>query len=247
MNVLAIIQARMGSSRLPNKVLLPLAGKAVIEHVVDRVRHTRLIDDVIVVTSIEPNNLPLIGLCAEKGIRVYVGSENDVLDRYYQAAKLLQPFNIVRITADCPMLDADIIDEIIKSFLVSKVDYLGTNYLPDGMGCEVFTMDALQTAWTNAKLKSDREHVTPYMRNNLNRGTYVYKENLFDRRWTLDEEADFKMIAKVFDALYPVNSNFGLDQIKEFLDANPEIASLNMHIGRNEGYAKSLAEDEIIK
>src|SRR5688572_19407522 len=164
---LAIIQARLGSTRLPNKVLLTLAGKTVLEHVINRVRASKFINEVIVATTISSNDLEIISFCAKNKIRVFVGSEHDVLDRYYQAARLLQPDNVVRITSDCPMIDPEIIDEIGKKHLEEKADYssntLDETY-PDGLDAEIISFKALKTAWEQATLPSDREHVTPFIK-----------------------------------------------------------------------------------
>ena len=167
MNVLAIIQARMGSTRLPGKVLLSLEGKTVIEHVVERVKCAKLVDEVIVATSININNLPLIRVCAEKNIRVFCGSEEDVLDRFFQLAKLLVPAHIVRITADCPVIDPAIIDKIIATHFLENADYTSNTIdetYPDGLVIEIFTYKSLTQAWNEASLSSEREHVTPYIK-----------------------------------------------------------------------------------
>jgi len=246
MKVLAIIQARMGSSRLPNKVLLELVGKPVIQHVIERVKKSKQIDEVVVATSIEKNNLELINVCTSFGTRIFVGSENDVLDRFYQLAKIMNPEIIVRITADCPLIDAKLIDKVIEKYKSSNADYVNNKNFPDGMGCEVFSIEVLKKAWENAVYSSEREHVTPYIRKNMKLDQWAYSEDLFGERWTLDEPEDFEMINKVFEALYYDNPDFGIEEIKNFLNENQDVADINRHIGRDEGYAKSLKKDKIV-
>lgn len=166
MKYLVMIQARCGSSRLPNKVLKDIAGKTDLQWVIERVRRSRLIDEVMVVTSIDKNNLPLIRLCTELGVRVFVGSENDVLDRYYQAARLLQPEYVVRITADCPLFDWRYLDMAIEQ-LEDGTDYMAelTESFPDGLDIEIIRYPALKRMWKEAGLSSEREHVTMYIKN----------------------------------------------------------------------------------
>ena len=252
MNILAIIQARMDSTRLPNKVLLDLAGKTVLEHVVERVKRSKMIDDIVVATTISPNDLDIVKLCSNKEIRVFCGSEDDVLDRYYQLAKLIKPEHIVRITADCPMIDPEIIDQVIQLHVDNKSDYTSNTLketYPDGEDIEVFRFKALRTAWENANLLSEREHVTPYIINNPDLFKLENLENKIDlsqKRWTLDEPKDFEFIKKVFSNVYVDNNNFTMNSVLKFLEENPNIESINQHIARNEGYAKSLTEDKKI-
>ncbi len=246
-NVLAVIQARVGSTRLPNKVLLPLGDKTVLEQVVDKVTLVGSIDEVVVATSIEKNNLPLINLCAEKGIRIFAGSENDVLDRFYQLAKLLQPMQIVRITADCPLHDPEIIEEVIQAHLKIDADYTSNAdppTYPDGLDVEVFTFNALKEAWEKAALNSEREHVTPFIRNNpkFKKHNVEYQSDLSTLRLTIDEEKDYELLSLIFNNFYD-REVIHLHEVLEFLQANPEAGKINKEIIRNEGYLKSLKND----
>ncbi len=248
--VLAIIQARMGSTRLPGKVLIDLEGKPVIERVVDRVLMAKKVDKVVVATSIDQNNLPLVELCAKKKIQVFVGSEDDVLDRFYQAAKLFNPDHVVRITADCPLMDPAVIDLVIDEHLNNGHDYTSNTFsetYPDGEDVEVFKYSALEKAWSNATLTSEREHVTPYIRKHndiFTHGSVSYTQNLSQKRWTLDNQEDLEFISKVYKALYKSNPLFGIDMILDYLKEHPELEMINNHIMRNEGYAKSLVNDK---
>lgn len=249
--IVAIIQARMGSTRLPGKALLKLEGKTVLEHVIERVKKSSLIQEVVVATTIVKEDLKIVSLCSAKGIRVYCGSENDVLDRYYQAARLLETDHIVRITADCPLIDPKIIDRVVQLHLSKKSDYTSNTIretFPDGEDVEVFTFGALKEAWNNAKLCSEREHVTPYIRNRSDLFKLVNLDcirNLSQKRWTLDEERDYKFIKLIYKNLYRKNRAFGMEEILKFLKQHPEYENINKEIKRNEGYLKSLREDKI--
>lgn len=251
MKYLALIQARCGSTRFPNKVLADLSGKTDLQWVIERVNRSKYVDEVMVITSIEKNNLPLIKLCSELGTRVFVGSEDDVLDRYYQAAKLIKPEYVIRITADCPMFDWRYLDMAIEQMEVDS-DYLAeiTESFPDGLDIEIMTYKALKESWKEATLTSEREHVTQYIRKHPEK----YKlqnlecpiEGIGDKRWTLDEDNDYAMISAVYKHFVDDNNkeDFVTEEILEFLSKHPEIESLNSGIMRNEGLAKSLANDK---
>ena len=253
MNTVAIIQARISSTRLPGKVLKIIERKTVLEHVINRVRAAKNIDDMVVATTVKKEDLEIVKLCASLGISVFCGSEDDVLDRYYQTAKLFKAGHIVRITSDCPLIDPQIIEEVIELYFQKKADYASNTMpetFPDGLDTEVFSYKTLKKAWKNAKLSSEREHVTPYIRKYPNIFKIVNLKceyNLNDKRWTLDEPEDFKFIKIIYKNLYLEDSLFGMIKILDFLKKNPEIGELNKNIIRNEGYLKSLEKDKIIK
>lgn len=253
MKYLVLIQARCGSSRLPNKVLTKIAGKTDLQWVLERVRRSKKIDEVMVITSIEKNNLPLIKLCTELDTRVFVGSEDDVLDRYYQAARLLNPEYVIRITADCPLFDWNYLDVAIEQ-MKPETDYLAemTESFPDGLDIEIIKFSVLQEAWQKAKMASEREHVTLYIRNHADE----YKIQNFEcpihgignKRWTLDEPADLELIEKIYEHFRGRGKeDFVTADILQFLQENPQLENLNSMIGRNEGLQKSLDEDYIVK
>jgi spore coat polysaccharide biosynthesis protein SpsF (cytidylyltransferase family) len=249
MSILAIIQARLGSTRLPGKVLRVLGDRTVLEHVVRRVRRSTRVDEVVVGTTIHPRDLELVGHCANRGIRVFCGSENDVLDRFYQLARLIAPRHIVRITADCPVIDPEIIDLVIAKHLSAGADYT-TNTLPptypDGEDVEVFSLAALNRAWEEAKLPSEREHVTPYMRaetSGFRLATVRGEPDRSSMRWTLDTARDLEFLSLLFTRLSPANPDFGMADILEFLACNPSIEQINRGIERNEGYSRSMSLD----
>jgi len=250
MQYLALIQARCKSTRLPDKVLLELCGKPVLQHVIERVSKSLYVDEVAVVTSFERENLSIVQLCADLDVRVFVGSENDVLDRFYQCAKLLKPEYIVRVTADCPCYDWTVLDEAIND-IMSETDYLADygETLPDGLDIEVMRFTALEAAWRDATLKSEREHITQYIRKHPER--FVRQDfscphgNLGHLRWTLDEEADLKLIKSFYEHFYALGlQDFLTKDILELLEAQPELKEINAHIARNEGLVKSVREDD---
>ncbi len=247
--IIAIIQARVGSTRLPGKVLLDLEGKTVLEHVVNRVKKSRQIGETIVATTILKEDQKIANLCSGKGVRVYRGSENDVLDRFYQAARLFSAGHIVRVTADCPLIDHKIIDDVLSLHLKKKSDYTSNiikETFPDGEDVEVFTFTALKRAWQEARLSSEREHVTPYIRNNpeiFKLANFSFPEDLSGKRWTLDEEKDYEFIGKIYGALYKKSKFFGMEEILGFLKSHPEYEKINSRIPRNEDYLKSIRND----
>ena len=252
MSLIAIVQARMGSTRLPGKVLLNLEDGTVLEHVIRRVKSSKYVDDVVVATTISKDDLQIVEICARLGISVYCGSEDDVLDRYYQAAKLFKADNIVRITSDCPVIDPKIIDDAITLHLMNNADYTSNTLretYPDGQDVEVFTFTSLKTAWKGAKLASEREHVTPYIRNNpdiFKHASLEYRNDFSQKRWTLDNAEDLDFLRLIYKYLYSKNPLFNMDDILVLIGEKPEIEKINQHIIRNEGYLKSIKEDKTL-
>lgn len=246
MRFLAIIQARCGSTRLKNKVLFPLNGKPLLQHVIERVQKSRYVDDVIVATSIDKQNLPLVKLCADLNTSVFIGSENDVLDRYYQAAKLFNPEYVIRITGDCPLIDPLIIDNAIEH-LAPKTDYLGmiSESFADGLDVEIFRFSVLKQAWREASLMSQREHVTQYIIHNPAIFTLQdYTSEIKDfgkKRWTIDEVEDYIFIKKIYEHFG--DREFSYLDILVYLQQNPSLEAINSRYARNEGLAKSLDND----
>jgi spore coat polysaccharide biosynthesis protein SpsF (cytidylyltransferase family)/RimJ/RimL family protein N-acetyltransferase len=245
--LIAIIQARMSSTRLPGKTLKPLLGKPVLWHVVNRVSRAKLIDFVAVATTTNNSDDTLAEFCNGNNIACFRGSENDVLDRYYQCAKKYNATDIVRITADCPLHDPNIIDAVIREYSAGNYDYVnneaGIN-LPDGTDTEVFKFDALKSAWENAELISEREHVTPYIKkcNKFNQKTVRLEKLYPPYRLTIDNPEDYEFITKIYDGIG--RDLFYLDEIVEYLKKNPKLLQINQHIIMNEGYLKSLEEDK---
>lgn len=253
MRYLAIVQARMGSSRLPGKVLKDLLGRPMLLRQIDRIKNSRLLDDVVVATTMATSDLPIVKLCSNNDIRVFAGSENDVLDRFWQVAKILKPDYVVRITADCPCFDPFLLDEAIMS-MDPSADYLGmmSETFPDGLDLEVIRSSALQRSWRESRLKSQREHVTQYIVKNPDKFVCQdFSSRLGfhgNERWTVDEPEDFELIKAIYQHFYDGDRlcMFTYGDILEFLDENPQLRRLNNKIARNEGLTKSLQEDSVV-
>lgn len=241
MNVLAIVQARMGSTRLPNKVMRPLQGRPMIEVLLHRLAASRRITTIMVATSEDPRNRPLVEHVRSLGHPVFAGSENDVLDRFHRAALPHRPDAVVRITGDCPLVDPQLVDAVIERFQQTGVDYcsnIDPPSFPDGLDTEVFTFAALERAVREATKPFEREHVTPYLRQApvFRRANYTLAENLSAQRWTVDEAADFAVIENIFAAFHPRLDFSWLDVLRLQHD-RPELFRMNEHLLRNEGAA----------
>lgn len=253
MKYIVMIQARCGSSRLPSKVLKDLSGKPELQWVVERVQRSERIDEVMVLTSIEKNNLPLIRLCTEMGIRTFIGSEEDVLDRYYQAAKLLQPEYVIRVTADCPLFDWRYLDLAVEQ-MNPDTDYMAelTESFPDGLDIEILKFSALKKAWKEARFSSEREHVTLYIRNHPELFTIQNLEcpiaGIGEKRWTLDEAEDYELISRIYQHfLAKGKEDFITEDILAYLNTHPELETINRKYARNEGLARSIANDKTLE
>lgn len=253
MKIVAVIQARMGSTRLPGKVLLPLEDRSVLEWVITRVSASSLVDDVVVATTISPDDLEIVKLCATIGVRVYCGSEDNVLDRYYQAGRLLTADHVLRITADCPLIDPKVIDDVVSTHLESDADFtcntITVSY-PDGLDTEIFKFKALKDSWEGATLKTEFEHVTPFVKSRPEMYRLInisYKEDLSNKRWTLDNAEDYEFLKIVFNNVYYGNPLFNMQDILTFLDKNPDLEKLNNHILRNEAYINQVKQEESFK
>ncbi len=249
MRFVVMIQARCGSSRLPGKVILDLHGKPMLQWMIERVQMSRYADDVIVVTSFGREDLPIVSLCSSMGVPVYCGSQNDVLDRYYQAACLLKAEYIVRLTADCPCFDAGLLDEAIST-LDKDADYRGmmSETFADGLDLEIIKFKALEKAWREADKASEREHVTRYLI--LHPELFKLQDfvsesgNFGEKRWTVDEPEDFEFVKKIYGHFIRKGTeNFGYRDILAYLKKNPELEQLNAMHSRNEGLQKSIAND----
>lgn len=251
--ILGILQARCSSSRLPNKVLMPLLGKPMLIRQLERLSQSKLLDKIVVATSSDSSDDQLSEILKFNNYEVFRGSLDDVLDRFYQAALLYKPQFVVRITGDCPLIDPQVLDETVKLHIGGNYDYTSNCHIPtypDGFSIEVFGFNHLETALKNASLPSEREHVTPHFYNNPNKfkiGLLKSKEDLSGLRLTVDYSEDFEVVRQVFEALYEKNSRFGMYEIIDFLAGHPEIASLNSKYIRGEGLRKSLKEDQAFR
>jgi spore coat polysaccharide biosynthesis protein SpsF len=232
----AIVQARMGSSRLPGKVLLPGVGKPLLGHLIERLGRCGALDLVVVATSTHSRDDVIAEYCESIGTAVFRGSELDVLDRYYQAAQTFGFSTIVRVTSDCPLIDPDLIDEQLTFFHQRRQRFdLVTNRhpltYPDGLDFDIIPMEALSLAWQKAVEPRHREHTVPYFwETGMRVHNFEHPERLFwKHRWTLDYPEDYRLIRAIFDALYERDKYFTTMDVLDFLDRNPELALLNTH------------------
>lgn len=239
MTTIAIVQARMGSVRFPEKIMAKVHGRTLIEVLLERLSRAQLIDKIIVATTDQPADNVLTDHCVQLGYEVFRGSESDVLDRYYQAALLENPDVVVRITGDCPLIDAQLVDDLITDFNKGDVDYV-TNTTPasypDGLDAEVFSYQSLMTAWRDSTSKVDREHVTVYLRESghFKTRSLTCAKDHSKQRWTVDEPEDFEVVKNVLEHFYP-RTDFGWLEVIELAINQPSLFSANyMHI-RNEG------------
>ena len=252
MSTVVIIQARMGSTRLPGKVLRPIAGRPMLWHIVQRVRQVGNLTDVVVATSDQPTDRPLRAFCSAEGISFFAGSENDVLDRFYRAARTFDGDPLVRITGDCPFVDPDLVSSLIGLYQTGRYDYVsvttgaGALYLeggrfPDGLDAECFSFKTLERAWKDATHALDREHVTSYIWRNkdLFRCSHLTAaQDLSKLRWTVDNEADFEVVSRVYEALYREGKAFLMADILGYFAEHPELASANQLFIGKEGYSE---------
>ncbi len=233
-NVLAIVQARMSSTRLPGKVLKPLAGKPMLARQLERIARARLVDKLVVATSAEASDDPIAVVCAGLGIACFRGSLADVLGRFIGAAEAFgPPQHIVRLTGDCPLTDPAIVDAAIALHLANGVDYTSNGVqrtYPDGLDVEVMTFVALARAACEASEPFEREHVTPrlYRRTDLfSQQPLLNPVDLAELRWTVDNAKDFEFAEKVFQELLPLNPDFGWREVLALVQEKPEIAAIN--------------------
>lgn len=248
--VVAIVQARMSSTRLPGKVLREVCGQPILHHVVRRLRSAALVDRVVVATSTEPSDDAIERWCSSNGVDSHRGSLEDVLNRFLGAAEGYGARTVVRITADCPLIDPFLVDFAIKEFSTGLYDYVSTeDRFPDGLDTEVFSIEALRKAEKEAGLQSEREHVTPYIWKNpaiFSLSKVRCKADLSAMRWTVDDERDLRFVTEVLAAFRDADWVFSMVDVLTFLSERPEVIKINSGTARNEGYAKSLKDDKDI-
>lgn len=249
--IVAIIQARMSSTRLPGKILIDIAGKPLLAHVINRVSKSKLVKNIVLATTSNPADQVLVDFAKKNSIDYFVGSEDDVLDRFYHAAKRFKAEIIVRITPDDPFKDPEVMDKIIEIMLQCDYDYVSNTIkptYPEGLDIEVFNFKALEKAWLNAKKSSEREHVTPYIWNHPELFKLYNVENdadLSSMRWTLDTPDDLKFTKAVYERLYMPERIFLKKDILALLDQEPELKKINAGIERCAGYKKSLEKEQL--
>lgn len=249
-NKIAIVQARMGSTRLPGKVLKPILSKPMLWHIVNRLKQSKLIDEVVIATSVKKEDDKIIRFCNKNKIKCFRGSENDVLNRFYETAKHYQAEIVIRITADCPLVDPEIIDHTISTFINERLDYIAiatgagasnkkVYRFPDGLDCEVFTFDALEKAHQNAKNELEREHATMYIWKRPKLFKQQQIESKIDYsylRFTVDFDTDLNFVRKVYSNLYNQNPHFGLNDVINLIKTKKEILEINAQNIGKEGY-----------
>jgi glutamate-1-semialdehyde 2,1-aminomutase len=241
MKVVAIVQARMGSTRLPDKVMRPIRSRPMIELLIERLARARSLDQIAVATADGPRNQPLADHVRRLGYVVYQGSENDVLDRYYRAACEVRADTIVRITGDCPLIDPTLVDCVVERFGTGAFDYVSNvdpPTFPDGLDIEVFSFEALQRAHKEAALPAQREHVTPYIRESglFRKANYAQPDDDSGQRWTVDEPEDLAVVTRIFEHFAP-RLDFGWQEVRGLLGTHPGLFAANQHLIRNEGAA----------
>ena len=235
MKIIAIIQAHMGSTRLPGKVLRDLGGRTMLARVVRRAQRSKLIDEVTVACSADSADDAIVAECSKLGVRVHRGSDSDVLDRYHGAAETFQPDAIVRITSDCPLIEPEVSDKVISRFLESGADYASNTIertYPRGLDTEVCKRSCLDRAWAEATEQFQRVHVTPYLYQNpsLFRVEQVRGDrDLNELRWTVDTPEDYEFVSKIFEH-FGGSDDFSWNDVLAFLEANPELEEINRHI-----------------
>jgi glutamate-1-semialdehyde 2,1-aminomutase len=256
MTTLAIVQARTSSSRLPGKVLLPLQGVPMILFQLERLRRCRRIDRLVLATSSDPSDDALADQVAQAGVAVFRGDLNDVLERFRVCAAHERPKVVVRLTGDCPLADPALVDELVEAFHNGEWDYLANCAdeqqlsVPDGFDAEVFKAELLELAAAEARLPSEREHVTPWMRSpsaGLRWGHFRHQPVRPYYRVTVDDSVDLQVVQQIAAALHPQDPGFGVDDVVAYLDANPALAARNLATIRNEGFLKSLAQDRAMQ
>lgn len=271
---MALIQARMGSSRLPGKVLMNLRGYSLLELQLARLRRSRELDEWGIVTSDRPEDDVIAYVAAKNDVPCFRGSAEDVLDRYYQAARTFTARHIVRLTGDCPLVDTEVIDNLVKLYHARGADLAILRGFPDGICGSVVSFAALAAAWAEARLPSEREHVCPwilkrafingenlYLARNypgvdsskaptpegmqlFQAVEYACPEDLSAERWTIDEPADYEFLRELAELPGLSLLDAGLQEIRQALDSHPRLRAINRHILRNEGFRKSVAADQ---
>ncbi|MEQ9667155.1 cytidylyltransferase domain-containing protein [Coleofasciculus sp. G2-EDA-02] len=241
MKIVAIIQARMGSTRLPGKVMRQLSDKTVLAHVIQRVQACSLVKQVIVATTTSTADDVIISESVKCGVNWFRGSEDNVLERYYLAAKEYKANVVVRVTSDCPLFDTELLTQMLNDFKRKtgqgmKIDYLSNTLnrsYPYGLDAEIFTFAALEQAFREARQPYEKEHVTPYIYQHPNLFSLhkqVGEKDLSAFRWTLDTEEDWRLISKIYSYCYKKSKMFTTDEILHILEINPELAKINAHV-----------------
>lgn len=230
------VQARMGSTRLPGKVMKRVLNKPLLEFLIERLKQIKSAPPIVVLTTQDPKDDVIVSYCKDHTIPFFRGPEEDVLTRYWLAAKERHPQYIMRVTADCPLIDPSILDEMITEYMTKKPDYLSNSIkrsFPRGLDAEIFSYEALEKANSEGKDPYEREHVTPYIYNHSEQFKILNFESsipLEHHRWTVDTPEDFELVRLILENLYPKNPQFKLKDILALLDQHPDWSKINAHI-----------------
>ena len=240
MKVVCLVQARVGSTRLPGKILKEICGKTILHHEIDRLKKCKEIDEIVIATTDKEDDDKIVNEAKKLSVKYFRGSENDVLSRFYYSAKENNADIIVRVTSDCPCIDFEILDKMLiyfkEKYKEKQVDYLSNTIkrtYPRGYDIEIFTFSALEKSYINAKKEYEREHVTPYIydkTNNFLKLSFENKEDYSEYRVTLDTIEDFIVIKNIFENLYYKNPYFKLNDVVQYLNDNLHIVDINKHI-----------------
>lgn len=242
----------MGSTRLHGKVMMPINGRPLIDYMVERLKHSEILDQIVIATTDAHMDKPIVDWCEQSTVAFFQGDEDDVLSRYYQCAKQFDASIVIRMTSDCPLIDPKIIDEVVKSYLERDGVEFSSNTVPlpclfpDGMDVEVFSADLLEKAHNEAQLPSEREHVTFFMWKTGKFKTFRLDppEDFSQYRFTVDYPQDFEVIKAVLEQLYVKNQTFSLNDLIKFMNENPHLMELQKGIVRNAGWQRAFLKDK---
>lgn len=233
LNVAVIVQARMGASRLPGKPLMEVDGKPLLFYLIERLKRCQRVNEIVIATTDKPQDKVIAEYARSLGVKVVLGEEDNVLARYALAANSVDCDLIVRVTADCPLMDPAVIDRMVDNF---KSDYLSNTLVrtfPRGLDVEIFSKHALEIAFKEAKTQVELEHVTPYFYQHPEKfrlENFLYKRDESAHRWTVDTKEDFELIKRMIEALYPTNPTFTLEDMLDLIKMNPKWEDLNRHV-----------------
>jgi spore coat polysaccharide biosynthesis protein SpsF len=253
LNIVTVIQARTGSSRLPNKIFLPLSNTPLLFRMYERIADSKLKGTIVIATTTDKSDDKVEDICNDYQLNCFRGHPTDLLDRHYQAAKLFNADAVVKIPSDCPLIDPNVIDKVLQFYLDNsdKYDYVSNLHpatYPDGNDVEIMSFEALKNSWENAKLELEREHTTPYLWENPDKfriGNVEWDSGLdysMSHRFTIDYEKDYNFIKQVYDELYPINNKFTLEDILDLLERKPEINKINEEYCGVNWYRNHLSE-----
>ncbi len=236
--VIAIVQVRLGATRLPGKPLKTVLNRPLLSYQLERLARSKTIDKIVVATTTNPSDQAVVDLCRQEGMAVFRGSEQDVLERYYQAAKHYAAEVVIRVTGDCPLIDPEIVDKVVGYFLehYPHVDYVSNTLkltYPRGLDVEVFSFKNLERAYHEAKRPEEREHVSPYFYEHpelFALANVAHSPNEAQHRWTVDTPEDLQLISKVIETLYVPNPHFNMQDVLNLLQQHPQWKAINAHI-----------------